>query len=331
MTWIIAVLLALILVAMMSSNQAAAKGVWKVVRLSIIGTALLIAWGLLIGFSVWYFATYPKGPWEQIVGIGYVIIFPPAVLWYYRKAIADGFKKDKTEASKQFAIFMAFSVAGMVALVIIEELRAAYEYSGWLMVLIPLAFTGSILLWRSVAAGPNGWREDWSGYPDPWEVVQKERESAEDSEEAAWEKNIASWDDLTDEEQTALRQEHFARIAATEVRLDALYKKLNAEKTARTKYGDWSVLNVFWTFLFFAIIGLLGIAWDTAFPYALELKVVKGNPWLAGGVVVVVGIFILLAVVGILDEVGSLLKGISERRIVKQKMSSRVHHKSEDE
>ena len=67
MTWVIAILLGLILVAMISSNQAAAAGVGKVVHFALLGVAMFIAWTVLIGHSEWYYEAYPKGEWGRIV------------------------------------------------------------------------------------------------------------------------------------------------------------------------------------------------------------------------------------------------------------------------
>ena len=61
MTWVIAILLGLILVAMVSSNQAAAAGVWKVVKFVLLSFVALLGWGVLIGYSVWFYETYPSG------------------------------------------------------------------------------------------------------------------------------------------------------------------------------------------------------------------------------------------------------------------------------
>ena len=89
MTWVIAILLGLILVAMVSSNQAAAAGVWTVVRFVLWGIVLLAGWGVLIGYSVWFYATYPPSvEWTQIIGVACAVIFPPILLWFSRKEIA---------------------------------------------------------------------------------------------------------------------------------------------------------------------------------------------------------------------------------------------------
>ena len=89
MTWVIAILLGLILVALVSSNQAAAAGVWTVVRFVLWGIALLTGWGVLIGYSVWFYATYPPSvEWTQIIGVACAVIIPPILLWFSRKEIA---------------------------------------------------------------------------------------------------------------------------------------------------------------------------------------------------------------------------------------------------
>jgi uncharacterized membrane protein len=292
MTLVIAVLLGLILVAMISSNQAAAAGVWKVVRIALGGIALLVAWGVLVGYVVWYYEAYPKGEWERIIGISVAVILPPTLLWTTRKAISEGYKKDKKAAFKLIAVFIAFAIGFMVVAVVIRELQAAYEYSGWLMVVIPLAFTSVILLWRSLT-GSKGWSEVWFGPPpvaEPWQAVLQERLAAESSAADAWAETTKNWAELTEQQQNALEEERRVRFTAMEERLHTLSKKLEAEKAALRKDGSWTVMGFFWLFVIFAAFGLIGIAWDVGFAYAMELKFVKGKSWLAGVLVIGAGL-----------------------------------------
>ena len=65
-----------------------------------------------------------------------------------------------------------------------------------------------------------------------------------------------------------------------------LSKKLEAEQAVRVKSGSWTVMGSFWLFVIFAALGLTGILWDIGFDYAIELKFVKGQVWLAGAVVI---------------------------------------------
>ena len=73
---------------------------------------------------------------------------------------------------------------------------------------------------------------------------------------------------------------------ASDQRLSALSEKLEAEKAARAKQGNLTVMGFFWLLLIFAAFGLIGNIWDIGFAYAMELKFVKGQGWLAGAVFV---------------------------------------------
>jgi hypothetical protein len=289
MTWVIAILLGLILVAMVSSNQAAAAGVWTVVRFVGWGVTSLLGWGLLIGYSVWFYETYPSsGEWTRIIGVAFAVILPPILLWLSRKEIAAAYKKDKWESIKSGALLAAYVLLLMVIGVVVREVQAAYEYGGWAMVLIPLAITSAILAWRSCVSSLP-WREIWFGppeLPDPGFVVMLERDAAETAQAEAWNDIETTWEILTEAQKASFTQARQLQRAATEERLTALSKKLEAEKTARTKANSWTVLGFFWLFLVFAAIGLTGILWDIGFAYAMELKFVKGQVWLAGAVVV---------------------------------------------
>ena len=313
MTWVIAILLGLILVAMVSSNQAAAAGVWTVVRFVLWGIAALVGWGVLVGYWVWFYATYPpSSEWTQIIGIAFTVIIPPILLWLSRKGIATAYKKNKWAAVRYGALLITYIFAMMLTSVVVREVQAAYEYGGWLMILMPLAFTGSVLLWRSFN-GPKGWREVWLGppnEPEPWLVVMQERDTSVASEEAIWEKIEETWDQLTQSQQDEFREQRIVRMTATDQRLSAMSAKLEAEKAARAKEGNWTVMGFFWLFLIFAAFGLIGIAWDIGIAYAMELKFVKGQAWIAGSVVVLAS----LAVGGLLM---SLWESIAEGKAKK--------------
>ena len=313
MTWVIAILLGLILVAMVSSNQAAAAGVWTVVRFVLWGVALLAGWGVLIGYAVWFYATYPpSSEWTQIIGIACTVTIPPILLWLSRKSIATAYKKNKWAAVRYGALLITYIFAIMLTSVVVREVQAAYEYGGWLMILVPLAFTGSVLLWRSFN-GLKGWREVWLGppeEPEPWVIVMQERDASVAAEEAIWEKIEETWDELSRLQQDEFREQRIARRTASDQRLSALSEKLEAEKAARAKEGNLTVMGFFWLFLIFAAFGLIGIAWDIGFAYAMELKFVKGQAWLAGVVVV----FAAMAIVGLFS---SLWESIAEGKAKK--------------
>jgi len=95
MSWVIALLLGLILVAMISSNQLAAAGVTSAIKAAFFTTLFLILWSICIGYSIWYHDAYKHGEWTQIFGIGAATILPPILLIINRKSIVEAYKKDK--------------------------------------------------------------------------------------------------------------------------------------------------------------------------------------------------------------------------------------------
>lgn len=215
MTWVIAILLGLILVAMVSSNQAAAAGVWLVVRFVLWGIVALVGWGVLIGYSVWFYETYPpSGEWTKIIGMAFIVIIPPILLWFGRKEIAGAYKKDKWTAVKNGALLITYIFVMMVMGVVGREVQAAYEYGVWMMILVPLVFTSTILLWRSFN-DPKGWREVWFGppdVPDPWIVVMEKRLAAEAAHRASWDEIEKDWENLTGAQQDSLTQEQRSQL-----------------------------------------------------------------------------------------------------------------------
>lgn len=312
MTWVIAILLGLILVAMVSSNQAAAAGVWTVVRFALWGILALVGWGILIGCAVWFYDAYPSDEWTQIIGLSCVVIAPPILLWVTRKKIAEAYKKDRIAALKFGALLVVYVFATMVMGVFIREVQDAYEYGGWALILVPLTGTCAILVWRSLT-GSKGWREVWFGpppLPEPWSVVASEQDAFDLAENDVTEKIYGTWDELTEEQQNVWRQEHQARVMANKKRLDEMRNRLEAEKKARIKDESWSVLGFFLLFLVFAVFGLIGIFWDLGFAYAMELKFVKGQAWAAGAVV----IFTALAIAGLLMSIWESIAEIKAKK-----------------
>lgn len=307
MTWVIAILLALILVAMVSSNQAAATGVWMVVRFVLWAIAALVGWGILIGYAWWFYEAYPPSPeWSGTVGVALAVILPPIFLWATRKKIAATYNKDKWAAARSGAIVIGWILAWMVIGPIVQEVKRAYEYGLWAMVLVPLAGTGAILLWRSTT-GSKSWREVWLGppdLPDPWLVMSAERDAVREAESVAYDEMQSKQGELAKEEYEMLMVQRNARLAATADRLEALEKKLEAEQMIRSREQQGLKVNhIFWLFLVFAGLGLIGVAWEVGFDYAMELKFVKGRAWMAGGAVIFAGVVVVGAVGSILDEI----------------------------
>jgi hypothetical protein len=201
----------------------------------------------------------------------------------------------------------------MLFLVITCEIRANFEYGGWFLVLAPLIFTSTILLWRTVIE-PKRWHEVWFGLPnlsDRYVVLDEERDAARAIEDAEWVKIEVTWNEQTKEKHDELMDEREIRWAKVEARLETLSNKLATDEAIRTEDEKGTVLRFFWFFFVFAAFGLIGIAWDFGMAYALELKFVQGKSWLAGIVVCVAG----LVVAGL---VTSVWESINESKALKR-------------
>ncbi len=306
MTWVIAILLGLILVAMISSNKDAAAGVWKVVGFAFWGFAALVAWGILIGYGLWFYDTYPRtGEWTRIFGLVLIVVAPPVFLWIARKEIAAVWRRDRWIAIKYGAYGVSCTVAWMVGGVVVAEIQAASEYGGWGLLLTALALTGSVLLWRSIN-GSKSWAEVWSGPPpppDPSLVLMRERDAFDLAEDESYGEFQES-DNFNAVPKYDWREKHLERKAAFEEHLRLLNEKLQAEKSEFEKDQIWSVRGFFWFSAVIAILGLIGLAWDFGFAFAMELKFVKGQAWLAGTVVTFAGLAIAGLVISALDSIG---------------------------
>lgn len=287
MSLVIAILLALILVAMVSSNKAAARGVWTVIRFALWGTLALICWALFIGYFVWLEDAYPRdaySEWANIAGLLFLAILPPACVWRFRKNIADAYKKDKWAATKNGLTYAGYVVLWMVGMVLVREVQTTVPNGGWLLILLPLVGIGSVLIFRTLF-NPRGWREVWLGpaaLPEPWEVVAAEEDAFQKAERAA----IPDWSDWTSEQLRSWQDDRTVREITTEKRLEEMRKRLEAEKAERTRSEAWSMRGFFYLFSLLGAFGLLGILWDFAFGYAMGLAFVKGQAWLAGASVV---------------------------------------------
>lgn len=310
----IAILLALILVAMVSSNKAAAEGVWKAVRWVGIGTVLLIAWGCIVGYMVWFYETYPSETWGKVTAIVLSIFVPPTLLYINWNTITRSFEKDKRAALKWTAGFVGYLAVIMFLMAFFQEVRQSLPYIGWGILIFLMIFTGIVLTVRSVTL-PKG-THVWFNEPDkeePWLVVEREDEAFREGERALW-------DELYDTEHTQAQKDTFdrereIRWAAFEQRKLELRAKLDAEKAAKQAADrKLNLRTVFWTAFAFSCFGLIGLIWDYGYAYAMTVPMVKGREWVAACAVVAA----MLAIAGLLWSLG---EDIYTRRLNRKSLS----------
>jgi hypothetical protein len=299
----IAILLALILVAMVSSNKSAANGVWKVVRWALLGGLLLAAWLILVLYAVWFYNAYPKPDWEMYLGIAAHTLLPPFLLFVNWKTVVKSFQADKRAAIKFTAKLVAYVVGLLVVAILYQEGKQVIPNFGWSILISVIAFTGAVLTWRS-ATWPNG-QHVWTNppsLPEPWTVVHDEKVIAANAIEAEWDA-LQDRNDLSQSEYEAIQASIRAKAEANETRLAALLKKLEAEYAAwEKKRNALSFRTVFWFAVIFSGCGLIGIAFDYAFDYAMTFEFIKGRAWMATGAVILGGMALGGIVISIYED-----------------------------
>ena len=282
----IAILLALILVAMVSSNKAAADGVWKVVRWIGMGTLLLIAWGCIVGYMVWFYETYPSETWGKVTAIGLSVFVPPALLYINWNTIARSFEKDKRAALKWTAGFVGYLAVIMFLMALLQDAKQSLPYIGWGILIFLMFFTGIVLTVRSVT-WPKGMHV-WFNEPDkeePWEVLEREEGAFRDGERVMWDELHDT--EYAQEQKDTFDREREIRWAAFEQRKIELRATLDAEKAAKQAADrKWNLRTVFWTAFAFSCFGLIGLIWDYGYAYAMTVPMVKGREWVAACAVI---------------------------------------------
>jgi len=287
MTWIIVILLALILVALMSSNQGSAQGVKKAIKYTALASLGLFLWLVFIFTLVWSNSLNNTSDWSYgLAGLVGVVV-PPLYLWIFRKEILEAYAEDRKAAIKGTVRILAYVAAGLAVMVLFQLLKK--EGLDGVLLFSVIAVTGAILVGRSIGQREK-WREIWFGPPQPpniWMEMDNARSEAYAQDRAIWEQESANWDEKSEEEQDALNAARIQRSQDTEEKLQLLEASLNAKHEAWRGQSLLSVRYVFWVALIVIGFHVAVVLWDLAYAYALDTSFVRGRGWLAGVSVIV--------------------------------------------
>jgi len=299
MAWVIAILLALILVAMMSSNKDAAGGVFKVVHIALFMTWLLIPWLIYISWTIWYVLNNPdQNEWFHYLLIGLALLVPPVIIWLNKNHLINQFKENKISAYKLVGQFILVLSACFLFAVVFHHLKIEYPNIGWVILISGLLITGLMLIAKESNQGKSI-KQVFTANPldDPWERACKEIEPLEFQNEAAYKKALDQWESLSIDEQFDIEDKY----SNTKVQLEHKCREL--EKKYSQNRNENYLGQAFWGFAVFIIFGLIGVIWDISYEIALSLDFVKGNEWEARGVVLLGFLSIMGAVGAITDEI----------------------------
>lgn len=287
MTWIIVILLALILVALMSSNQGSAQGVKKAIKYTALASLGLFLWLVFIFTLVWSNSLNNTSDWSYgLAGLVGVVV-PPLYLWIFRKEILEAYAEDRKAAIKDTVRILGYVAAGLAAMISFQLLKK--EGLDGVLLLSVIVVTGAVLVGRSLGQREK-WREIWFGPPQPpniWMEVDNAKTQAYAEDRVIWDQESANWDDKSEAEQDALTAARIQRSEQTELRLQQLEAALNAQHEAWRKQSLWSVRHVFWVAIIVIGFDVAGVLWDLAYAYALDTSFVRGRGWLAVTTVII--------------------------------------------
>lgn len=298
MGWIIAILLALILVAMMSSNKEAANGVFKAINISIFLLCLTIPWLIYITWSFWYaFNNTDNGDWAHYIGIGCALLLPPLLAWINRHYLIKVYKEDRKSAYKLIAKITILVSILFVSGVTYHHLKIEYPDIGWTILICGLLITGFIHITKQSNSGKS-WKEIFftNPYEAPWDRAYKEIEPLEIKNEKEYKEALDNWAKFTNEEQIAIDEKYSKTVLDLENKHRQLAEKYNKESNRNY------IEQAFWWFLIFTFFGLIKILWNVAFDFAITLNFVKNREWMAHGVVLIAFIAVASGIFNVLSE-----------------------------
>lgn len=318
MTWIIVILLALILAALVSSNQGSAEGVKKTIKYGFLVCGGLFFWLVFIVTLIW--STTLNNTSDEAFALSALagIVVPPLYLWIYRREIRDSYSTDRRRALKKTLRILGYVAAGLIVMVLFQLLKK--EGLDVLLLLSVIVVTGIILLGRSLGQR-NKWREVWFGAKQPPNILdemENARAEAYAQDRAIWKEESANWDDKSQAEKDNLNSSHRQRGEETDKRLRLLEIMLHAQHDAWNKQSLLSVRYVFWIAVIGIGVHICTLFWDWAYAYALGTSFVSGRGWLAAGSVIVAAGVLYKAAYEVIQMISEQLE---EKKSTKSQMN----------
>ena len=302
---VIAILLAMILVAMVSSNKDAATGVMGFINIALAALMMLAIWGIVLGYSYWAYISEDDHGWFQIILTVAVAITPPAIIFMARKDIVKEYKSSKKSFFKKLSLYLLYAIGMWILAVLGDQTRKNFPFMGTALLIAGLLITGNILLTRTFKH-PTHWKLIWFSSGEPFEIAEKEFQIFEKKEKMRWAEFEKKSPNISEEDKN-LEKEKFSVIMnkAVATRFEV------QEELEKKEYKEDTVLTIFWWFFVFICFGLISIFWDFAFPFVLAFGFVNGHSWLA--TIILTGL-IVSTVVGVYTFVDEFIIKNNDQR-----------------
>jgi len=292
---VIAILLALILVALVSSNKDAASSVSKAIRIGLFLFLIGLTWLILIGYSLFYFYSYTDMGWYSMLGLVVPVVIPPLLAWFAKEDIKRLFKEDNKTIFKTLAYILLGVIAWVTVSILFQEQKKVDPNFGWVLLIATFVISGIVIFSRCME---KGWKHALTFKPSPWDQVNLDYDKLQDEENARWQAFAETYTGNKDGfEYEQLMDEHFARYDAID---KERYEQLEKVRGVKKKEDWW--LFAFYCSLVFICFGLLGYVYDYAFDYVMTLKFVKGREWVANATLIGAIVLSISGIYGMVDE-----------------------------
>jgi hypothetical protein len=281
MSWIIIILLALILVALVTSNNGSALGVKKAILYVSIAAVIIVAWVGLIAVLLWSNSINHDSDWSNIATLAIGAFFPPLMVWLNRSAIRSAFDTDSKAAAKSALKYVGYFSLWLTAMIGFQLLQK--EGLDETLLLSIMGVSALVLIAQSFAR-PQDVRRIWFGPKEPtsvWLEMDLARSEAYAKNQDIWEQESAEWNSKSENERELLLEIRRQRTEETEHQLQLLEERLNALNEAWRKRTFWSVGMCFWLATVIYSFSVIGTVWDMVYGYTLNTTFVAGRGWLA--------------------------------------------------
>ena len=295
MIYIVAILLALILVAMISSNKDARFGVQSFLTILIALLLILAIWMTFAAWNLYFFFENDdseKTWYFKALSITFSILTPPILLWINKNYLLKLFKNEKKKFFKLLSFFLIGVIGFNSLLLLFHIIKKEAPFFGWALLISASLVTGLILLERTFKR-PYNWKSIWFGNDDPYEIASKEYDLFEDDLARRKEAIENARQTLSIEEQDEINERF------SEERRNAINKKFALEEKLIKDSDKNYILYIFWWSIIFLVFGFLGYVWDYVLALVMEFEFIKGRVWLA--CVIIVGT--PLALIGLIMSI----------------------------
>ncbi len=299
MAIVIAILLALILVALVSSNKNSASAVFKVLRISLVSMLVGLIWMVWAGYLAWYFLNSEEQNWYELISIIIGILLPPVILWINRNGVKEFFKSSNLRIFTTLSLMLfgviLFAIFGVIVQDIKKDNPNVLLYANIAGILV----TGFYLSTLTSTKGLSF--KQAFGFPkEPYELAEIEFDDWYD-------KHIKERDLLlqSDEYRRLSDEEKDEVFDKFEKEYDAAIQKkfVRTEEIKKNPKRNEYVAMTFWFLVVFLSFQLIGLSYDFAHEYVMTLDFIKGRSWLANVIVIASPLLIIGLILGISDDV----------------------------